>query len=258
MSRIFKIVAVAIGVLFVLPSLASVAVWQLQNRPQSWRSANWQSAGILPDAARSAPAAVYIMAARTGGLKGAFSVHSWIVTKRKGAAGYNRYDKVGWGSPVRVNAYPADGRWYSNHPEILYEAHGSEAEALIGKLEAAIADYPYRSRGGYRLWPGPNSNSFVAHVVNSVPELGIALPPHAVGRDYLSNGRWVLIDRDWRNLIVSADGLVGFSVGVRSGIELNLFGLVAGMDFVRPSLKLPGFGRIDFSSRANALGLNSQ
>ena len=56
------------------------------------------------------------MAARTGGLKGAFSVHTWIVIKKAGAKAYERYDKVGWGMPIRRNAYPADGRWYSNVP----------------------------------------------------------------------------------------------------------------------------------------------
>jgi hypothetical protein len=28
------------------------------------------------------------------------------------------------------------------------------------------------------------------------------------------------------------------------GVELNLFGLVTGVDFRRPALKLPGIGRI--------------
>ena len=36
----------------------------------------------------------------------------------------------------------------------------------------------------YRIWPGPNSNSFVAHVLREVPELGTTLPPNATGRDF--------------------------------------------------------------------------
>ena len=78
------------------------------------------------------------MAARTGGLKGIVSVHTWLVLKHAGAAAYDRYDVVGWGDPVRRNSRPADGRWYSNAPLVIYELKGDEAERLLPKVEAAI------------------------------------------------------------------------------------------------------------------------
>jgi hypothetical protein len=101
---------------FIAPALASLSVRAAGSQPNSWRSADWSSSGQLPAAGDDAPAAVYVMAARTGGLKGALAVHSWIVTKPENGR-YTRYDKVGWGSPIRVNSYPADGRWYSNDPK---------------------------------------------------------------------------------------------------------------------------------------------
>ena len=104
---------------FVAPALASLAVRAASSQPGSWRTADWSSSGLLPVAANQPEAAVYVMAARTGGLKGALAVHSWIVTKAAGSEQYTRYDKVGWGNPIRTNAYPADGRWYSNPPEVL-------------------------------------------------------------------------------------------------------------------------------------------
>ena len=52
-----------------------------------------------------------MLAARTGGLKGAVSVHSWILLKPAGAGEYERWDKVGWGMPVRRNSRAADGRY---------------------------------------------------------------------------------------------------------------------------------------------------
>jgi hypothetical protein len=39
-------------------------------------------------------------------------------------------------------------------------------------------------------------------------------------------------------------GLLGVKVGWVEGVELNFFGLVAGLDLRHPALKLPGFGRL--------------
>ena len=72
----------------------------------------------LRRASSAKPAAlVYVYAARTGRWKGIFAHHSWIVVKEKNAARYTRYDKVGWGRPVRTDGWPPDGRWFSNPPE---------------------------------------------------------------------------------------------------------------------------------------------
>lgn len=187
---------------------------------------------------------MHILAARTGGLKGAFSVHSWIVVKEAGAQRYERYDKVGWGNPVRRNAYAADANWYSNPPSIVASITGERAEALIPDIQAAIDAYPYDGRGDYAIWPGPNSNTFVAHVLRSVPAIGAVLPPHAVGKDYLG-AKLVHIDPDRRDIHVSLGGLAGLSAGLRSGFELHLLGQTFGVDFLAPALKLPGIGRID-------------
>ncbi|OCW56797.1 DUF3750 domain-containing protein [Hoeflea olei] len=229
---------------FVAPALASLGVRAASSHPGSWRSADWSSAGLLPAATEQSEPAVYVMAARTGGLKGGLAVHSWIVTKPEGALRYTRYDKVGWGNPIRVNGYDADGRWYSNTPEILLALQGAEAARLIPKIEAAVKAYPHSGRGDYRIWPGPNSNSFVAHVLRAVPELGIVLPPEAVGRDYRPWGEFVTVTPDGRNVEFSLGGYAGLAAGTLYGVELRLGGLVFGLDVNRPGIKLPGFGRI--------------
>jgi len=238
---------------FVAPALASLGVRAASSQPGSWRSADWSSAGILPDADSSREAAVYVMAARTGGLKGGLAVHSWIVTKSAGAAHYNRYDKVGWGNPIRSNAYPADGRWYSNAPEVLAAVHGARAEELIPDIKAAVQAYPFSQRGDYSLWPGPNSNSFIAHVLRSVPELDLALPPEAIGRDFRSFGDFVTLSPDWRNLELSLGGYAGLAVGTLYGVELRLGGLVFGIDIMRPAVKLPGFGRVGMTRNSGLI-----
>ena len=56
---------------------------------------------------------------------------------------------------------------------MLVDLKGAQAEALIPKIEAAIKSYQYANAGDYRIWPGPNSNTFVATVLRAVPELGV-------------------------------------------------------------------------------------
>lgn len=233
----------AFAVVYLLPALASAGLWYLKERPQSWHDADWSSSGILTEAAHGPEAAIYVFSATTGGMKGAVASHAWIVTKTEGALAYDRYEKVGWGRPIRKNAYPADGRWYSNEPRIVVAVRGEEAERLIPRIEKAIGAYPYSSPGAYRLWPGPNSNTFIAHVLRSVPELDAVLPPDAVGRDYLPEGKLFDVDADGLDLHATLYGLAGISAGWRSGLELHFMGLVAGFDIARPGIKIPALGR---------------
>lgn len=237
--------AALVAVVFLLPALATVGWWLMQERPGSWRAADWSSSGLLLAEPEVEDAAVYVLAARTGGLKGALSVHSWIVVKKPGQTTYDRYDKVGWGSPVRRNGYAADGRWYSNPPLIVQVVEGEAARRLIPAVEAAIDTYPWARPGDYHIWPGPNSNSFVAHVLREVPQLGASLPPNAVGRDFAPGIAAFDIAPDWRDLHATLGGLAGFAVGARSGVELHFMGLVAGVDLARPALKIPGYGRLE-------------
>jgi len=243
--RIFKKFILLVLLLFITPALASQAIWQWQgNHAKSWNTANWSSAGILPPKTDTKEAIIYVMSARTGRWKGGFAVHSWIVTKARGEAQYNRYDVVGWGQPVRKNGYAADANWYSNAPQILVTIRGKLAERIIPKIETAIVNYPHSNRGDYVIWPGPNSNTFVAHVLNEVPELGVVLPANAVGRDFLGKNRYIQVDPDGYNFQASLGGFAGFAIGKRHGIELNFMGLVTGIDVLNPAIKLPGFGRI--------------
>lgn len=231
------------SLLFVLPVVLAGIWWSMQDRPASWRSADWGPSGVLPAAAAVPGAAIHVLTARTGGAKGAVSVHSWIVFKRAGAARWTRADVVGWGAPVRIDAYAPDARWYSNRPWIVGSVEGPEAATLIPGVERAIRDYPWSGRGDYVIWPGPNSNTFVAHILRAVPEIGLTLPPHAVGRDFTGTGPTATRDAGG-DVHLSWSGLAGLSAGPRTGLELHLLGQVFGLDLLRPALKLPGIGRV--------------
>jgi hypothetical protein len=243
MQRILKAILLTILLVFVLPTIVFAGLWLAADRPGSWRAADWSSAGLLPSPGEAPQASLHILAARTGGLKGIVSVHSWIVLKHAGAGSYERYDVVGWGRPVRRNHRPADGRWYSNEPVIVYAATGETAERLIPKVEAAVRAYRWTAPGSYRSWPGPNSNTFVAWVLAQVPDIPARMPPTAIGRDFPVNGTW-LQRLPSGGFTASLGGLAGFTIGPREGLEVNLLGLVAGFSLSDPGLIVPAFGLV--------------
>jgi hypothetical protein len=114
---------------------------------------------------------------------------------------------------------------------------------MIPKVEAAIRDYTYVNAGDYRVWPGPNSNTFTATVLRAMPELGATLPSNAVGKDFRPWPYAGLTDSG-TGVEASLWGLLGVKVGWVEGVELNFLGLVAGLDLRHPGVKLPGFGRL--------------
>ncbi len=233
--------------LFLFPILARAAFYLAGDGPRSWRDADWSSTGALPPAHQHKSARLIVFTGTTGAWKGIFSVHSWIVFKRANAPQWTRYDVVGWGNPVRANGWPADGRWYGNLPVAIADVAGAEADELIPKVEAAVRAYGYNHPGDYRIWPGPNSNSFTAAVLRAVPELGVTLPPNAVGRDF-RRGLYAGRTDSGTGIEFNLNGLFDIKLGWVEGIEVNLFGLVAGLDLRHPAVKLPGFGRIGVES----------
>ena len=172
-------VLTGILILFLLPLAVHAAIYFTQEHAGSFRDADWSSVGMLPPASADHEARLMVFTGRTGRWRGIFSVHSWVVFKPANATNWSRYDVVGWGQPVRMNGWAPDSRWFGNTPRILVDVRGPQATALIPKVQAAIEEYRYNTFGDYRLWPGPNSNTFVATVLRAVPELAITLPPNA-------------------------------------------------------------------------------
>lgn len=233
-----------LAVLYLIPLASHAVWWASHNRAWNWSSANWSASGILPPPTADAQPIVHVLAARTGGWKGVFAHHTWLVLKPAGASRYTRYDVVGWGRPVRTDNWAPDGRWYSNTPTILVTLKGDEATQAIERIERAVADYPFSAAGSYRVWPGPNSNSFIAHIARDVPELAPGLLPTAIGKDFTERFVFAGFAPSRTGVQLSLDGLLGVTVAWVEGIEINFMGAVAGLDVRRPALKLPGWGRI--------------
>lgn len=234
--------------LMLLPVLVSAGCAMLE-RDGNWREARRDSSGQAPDPAAVRDAVVQVYAARTVGWRGALGVHTWIAAKPSGAAHYTRYEVVGWGvargvPAVRVGRANPDNYWFGAYPEKIADVRGPHVDALIARIETAVREYPYPDT--YRTWPGPNSNTFVAHVLRSVPELRVDLPPTAIGKDYLPGGSVAAASPSGTGYQLSIFGLAGVLVGLEEGVELNLLGLTVGLDLNSPGIKLPGVGRVGF------------
>ena len=214
---------------------------------ENWRDLRRDSSGQAPDAAETREAVLQIYTARSVGWRGVLAVHSWIAVKPSGAAAYTRYEVMGWGvdqgaPALRINRTGPDNYWFGSRPDLLVDRRGEGVDELIAQVEAAVAAYPYA--GDYRIWPGPNSNTFTAYVGRAVPALRLDLPPTAIGKDYLAYGIPVGPSPSGTGIQLSLLGLFGVLAAWEEGIEFNVLGFTFGLDLKRPALKLPIAGRV--------------
>lgn len=155
---------------------------------QDWRTASREPAGIAPDPLTESEAVIEVYAADAFSWRGWFAVHTWIAIKPAKAKQYTVHEVVGWrvdsGLPaLRTYTTPTPDRfWYGAKPEKVRSVTGPEAAQLIPRIEEAISRYPWADE--YRVFPGPNSNTFPAWVGLQVPELKLDMPFNAIGSGY--------------------------------------------------------------------------
>ncbi|MFT4608840.1 MAG: hypothetical protein ACI9YO_002066 [Gammaproteobacteria bacterium] len=195
------------------------------------------------------PPVVQVYAARTWGKKGMLAVHTWVVTKRRGANSYNRHEIVGWqlrwsSSALRSSRWRAydQANWFGNEATLLVDHRGEGVNAMIDKIDTAIINYPYKDQ--YQLWPGPNSNTFIAYLGLAVPELSLDLPSTAVGKDYRPVSNLLGRSVSGTGFQISLLGLASLSIGYEEGIEASLLGINFEWDVFDGAIELPGLGRV--------------
>ena len=241
MRPVRKVLLVILA-LFLFPLGVHAALYASKERPASFREADWSSVGMLPEAGADREARFLVFTGRTGRWKGIFAVHSWVVFKRKtpppGAA------TTWWaGASLCATTVGRPTGAGSAMSRACWSMCADPAAALIPRVKAAIADYSYNNFGDYRIWPGPNSNTFTARSCARCPQLEATLPSNAVGKDFRPHPYLGLTDSG-TGIEASLWGLLGVKVGWVEGIEVNFLGLVAGLDLRHPAVKLPGFGRV--------------
>lgn len=211
-----------------------------------YRTAKRDSAKIAPNPDKAKEAIIQVYAARTFNWRGIFAVHTWVAVKDKDAKEYTTYQVIGWRlyrnlSPLVIMSDVPDRLWFNQKPDLILDIRGIQAEQLIPKIKQAVADYP--KANDYSYWPGPNSNSFTAFIGRNVPELQLTLPSNAVGKDYLFD-QFFARTPSGTGYQFSINGIFGISLAYKEGFEINILGLVYGINPLTLSIKLPGFGDI--------------
>lgn len=231
--------------------LAATLLLQTTTANADWRTADRSSANLAPLPKDEPRAVVQVYAARVMRWRKYFAVHSWIATKEAGADHYLTYHVIGWrqrwGRDIVVieKSTTPDGKWFGNDPELLYDLRGPAAARAIPSITSAASAYPYPKT--YRAWPGPNSNTFISYIIRKTPELKLDLPPTAIGKDWIEDGKLAGLSESKTGVQLSLFGAFGLTLGLREGIEVNLLGLSFGVDLLRPALKLPLVGRVGYS-----------
>lgn len=214
-----------------------------------WKTASRESTNIATPAQEQKEPIVQVYVARAYNWRGIFACHTWIAFKRPPDAQYTVAEVIGFRlddglSVVTVRPEIPDRKWFDHPPEIIQTLTGEKAAKAIPQIEAAIESYPYDYE--YRTYPGPNSNTFTAHIIRNVDQLTVELPPHAIGKDWLTDSYVMDLSETGTGVQASLFGLLGFTAGLGEGLEVNLLGMNLGVDFADPALKLPFTGRVGF------------
>lgn len=212
-----------------------------------YRTANRDSSRLAPDPDKTKEAVIQVYAARTFNWRGIFAVHTWIAVKPKDGKDYTVYQVIGWLffrnlPPVVSHVDVPDRNWFDQKPMLILDLRGEVAENIIPDIPKAVASYPYPNQ--YSYWPGPNSNTFMAHMARQLPALKLALPGNATGKDYLPAFTFFVRAPSGTGYQFSIYGLFGILLAKKEGLEINLLGLVYGVNPFTLTLKLPGFGDI--------------
>jgi hypothetical protein len=165
-----------------------------------------------------------------------FAEHAWVeIASPQGV------ERIEWNKGARAILHSeigrdgliADIRWEEG-VAVHATWRGEPARALGERIRAVADTYP--DAQGYRAWPGPNSNTFIAWLAREAG-MGVDLPPNAVARDYAP---WLAVGASTTGLGLRVDtAILGASAGLVEGVELHALGLTAGVGLWPPALKLP-------------------
>ncbi len=147
-------------------------------------------AAVAANPADYPDAVVQIYGADVWGVRGRFAIHTWIATKAPHADTYTIYQVIGWRlrrglSAMSISEGVPAQKWFGSEPILLLDQRGDKARDLIDKIDQAARLYPFADT--YKMWPGPNSNSFTAWIGLKVPELNLTLPTKALGKNWMES-----------------------------------------------------------------------
>ncbi|MEM7207235.1 MAG: DUF3750 domain-containing protein [Pseudomonadota bacterium] len=190
---------------------------------------------------------VRVYGARTWGKKGIFAIHTWIVVKPSGSDDFKRYEVIGWRlrygrSALKISDWSGETDWWGNPGELIMEWRGDGTTNVADRIDAFAQRYSAAS--SYVVWPGPNSNTFVAEVGRAIPELRLDLPAKAIGKHYRVSDSFFGRSVSGTGVQISLAGFFSLAVGVEEGIEIGALGINIEWDIFDLAVELPIIGRL--------------
>ena len=171
--------------------------------------------------------------------------HPWFAVRTKGEAEWWVYEV---GAGIRQEADPfREHRGIYNTPMVHKVWRGDEAKQGAACIARVAPEVKREIDTNYRLYPGPNSNTF-GDVVLRRCKLSAGLPATSIGKDW--RGLFGITLTTERTGVQVETPLLGFKIGLKEGVELHVFGLSLGIDLWPPAIILPlGPGRLGFDDR---------
>ncbi len=193
---------------------------------------------------------VQLRAAPLPGLLKYVSVHLYLVAS-DGQGCWHRWEVWQWRNAFRQPKTPlqiAYGHVHRNLMAPLQGIGGGPSYALqtwegdiADKILTALERYneTYISRDVYWLWPGPNSNTYVARIL-AYAGVRASLPGTAIGKDW--DGIVKLQFTRSPFLLRFYTPILGAKVSLAHDLELNFLGSTLGIDLQTQAVKHP-FGK---------------
>lgn len=170
-----------------------------------------------------------------------FATHSWVDYRPDVRSSWRRIEIVNKNSGLlhhRISDEVAHGkkRW-NERVRILSQSDGKKNPHFVRDIMRFAKNY---DASVYRVWPGPNSNTFAERLMREVDGVSGVLDHNAVGKEH---GFYVGRSAGGTGVEFQTP-LVGVGLGLREGVEISLFGLSGGVSFYPPALKVPVLQRV--------------
>jgi hypothetical protein len=141
----------------------------------------------LSQLTRSPEAIARLYAAPTPGFE-CIATHPWFAIKPANSTTFERWEV--WPTPappyghVRLDRIDPDADVGTGAAWVVAELRGESASAVIDFIRTQSPTYPCRNE--YAYFPGPNSNTYVAWVLDNTG-WNVPLPPIAIGAQFDPN-----------------------------------------------------------------------
>jgi len=207
---------------------------------------------------------VQLRAAPLPGVLKYVSVHLYLVVS-DGEQPWQRWEVWQWRDALRQPSLPtqiAYGHVHCNLLEPLQEIGGGPSYgiqswqgAAAEKIILALKNHgaTYMSRDIYWIWPGPNSNTYIARIL-AYAGVKAVLPGTAIGKDW--DGIFRLTFSLAPFSFVFYTPILGAKLAWLETLELQFLGATLGFDFQHRILKHP-FGWGLWQSRLSKLGIQA-